>query len=152
MPFAYWLAENKLGSTGYLTLLDKTERLRMPHVYMLEPYQPNKKVIVHIHGLASSPETWVNLTNNILGDKVLRENFQVWQVFYSTNMPIVESRYQIHALLKQAFAQVQPNSRSASDAVLIGHSMGGVISRLLISEHDISEQVIPLLNYEQYTR
>ena len=47
-------------------------------------------------------------------------------------MPIVESRYQIHALLKQAFAQVQPNSRSASDAVLIGHSMGGVISRLLI--------------------
>ena len=30
--------------------------------------------------------------------------------------------------------------------------MGGVISRLLISEHDISEQVIPLLNYEQYTR
>ncbi|MGM9451477.1 esterase/lipase family protein, partial [Klebsiella sp. K47] len=66
----------------------------MPHVYMLEPYQPNKKVIVLIHGLASSPETWVNLTNNILGDKVLRENFQVWQVFYSTNMPIVESRFQ----------------------------------------------------------
>lgn len=152
VPFAYWLAENKLGSTGYLTLLDKTERLRMPHVYMLEPYQPNKKVIVLIHGLASSPETWVNLTNNILRDKALRENFQVWQVFYSTNMPIVESCYQIHALLKQAFAQVQPNSRSASDAVLIGHSMGGVISRLLISEHDISEQVIPLLNYEQYTR
>lgn len=152
VPFAYWLAENKLGSTGYLTLLDRTERLRMPHVYMLEPYQPNKKIIILIHGLASSPETWINLTNNILGDKVLRENFQVWQVFYSTNMPIFESRYQIHALIKQAFAQVKPNSRSASDAVLIGHSMGGVISRLLISEQDISEQVIPLLNYEQYIR
>ena len=152
VPFAYWLAENKLGSTGYLSLLDRTEHLRMPHLYMLEPYQPHKKVIVLVHGLASSPETWVKLTNNILGDKVLRENYQVWQVFYSTNMPIFESRYQIHALLKQAFAQLQPNSLSASDAVLIGHSMGGVISRLLISEQDISEQVIPLLNYEQYIR
>ncbi len=54
--------------------------------------------------------------------------------------------------LNKPLHKFQPNSRSASDAVLIGHSMGGVISRLLISEHDISEQVIPLLNYEQYTR
>lgn len=122
----------------------------MPHVYQLEPYQPNKKIIVMIHGLASSPETWISLTNNIMGDTKLRENFQVWQVFYSTNMPIFESRYQIHALLKQAFAQVQPNSPSAKDAVLIGHSMGGVISRLLMSDADISEQAIPYMNYEQH--
>lgn len=152
MPFAYWLAENKLGSSGYMTLLDRAEQLRMPHVYMLEPYQPNKKIIVMIHGLASSPETWVNLTNNILGDQALREQYQVWQVFYSTNMPIMESRFQIYTLLKQAFARTYPQSPSAKDAVLIGHSMGGIISRLLVSDADISAQTIPLLNYEQYTR
>lgn len=150
VPFGLWLAENKLGSAGYWTLLNREEKLRMPHVYQLEPYQPNKKIIVMIHGLASSPETWISLTNNIMGDTKLRENFQVWQVFYSTNMPIFESRYQIHALLKQAFAQVQPNSPSAKDAVLIGHSMGGVISRLLMSDADISEQAIPYMNYEQH--
>ena len=48
-PFAFWLAQNQLGKSGYLSLLDKVETLRMPHVYMLEPYQPNKKVIVLIH-------------------------------------------------------------------------------------------------------
>ena len=39
----------------------------MPHLYMLEPYNPNKRVIVLIHGLASSPEAWVSLTNDIIG-------------------------------------------------------------------------------------
>lgn len=152
VPFAYWLAENKLGSSGYLTLLDRAEQLRMPHLYMLEPYQPNKKIIVMVHGLASSPETWVNLTNNILGDKTLRSQYQVWQVFYSTNMPIMESRFQIYTLLKQAFSRTYPQSPSAKNAVIIGHSMGGIISRLLVSDADISAQTIPLLNYEQYTR
>lgn len=152
VPFAFWLAENDLGMAAYWTLLDRTEHLRMPHVYMLEPYQPNKKIVVLIHGLASSPETWIRLTNNILGDKTLRENYQIWQVFYSTNMPIIESRFQIHALLQQAFAQVEPHSISAQDAVLIGHSMGGIISRLLVSQQDISPEAIPRLSYEQYTR
>lgn len=150
VPFGLWLAENQLGSAGYWTLFNREEKLRMPHLFQLEPYQPNKKIIVMIHGLASSPETWISLTNNIMGDTKLRENYQVWQVFYSTNMPIFESRYQIDALLRQAFAQLEPNSPSTKDAVLIGHSMGGVISRLLISDADISEQAIPYMNYEQH--
>lgn len=150
VPFAMWLAENKLGSTGYLSLINRTESLRMPHLYMIEPYQPHKKIIVLIHGVASSPETWVQLTNNILGDKRLRDQFQIWQVFYSTNMPIFESRFQINSLLKQAFAQTIPNSDSAHNAVVIGHSMGGIISRLLVSDVNLSQTAIPLMNYEQY--
>lgn len=150
VPFAMWLAENKLGSTGYRSLMNRTDSLRMPHLYLIEPYQPQKKVIVLIHGLASSPETWVSLTNNILGDKRLRDQFQIWQIFYSTNMPILESRFQINALLKQAFAQTEPNSVSAHNAVIIGHSMGGIISRLLVSDVDVSKAAIPLMNYEQY--
>jgi pimeloyl-ACP methyl ester carboxylesterase len=82
-PYGLWLAENNLGSAAYLTLLDRNQRLTMPHLYMLEPYNPNKKVIVLIHGLASSPEAWIAVTNEIMGDKSLREHYQVWQVFYS---------------------------------------------------------------------
>lgn len=149
VPFGLWLADNQLGASGYKGLLNRANNLQMPHLFQLEPYQPNKKIIVMIHGLASSPETWISLTNNIMGDEKLRDNYQVWQVFYSTNMPIFESRFQIHALLQQAFSQVKAESGSSTDAVLIGHSMGGVISRLLVSDADISAQAIPLMNYEQ---
>ena len=151
-PYGLWLAQNNLGKAAYLTLIDRENRLTMPHLYMLEPYNPNKKVIVLVHGLASSPEAWVRLTNDIMGDKVLRENYQVWQVFYSTNMPIIESRLQIYALLKQSFAQVNANAAAKNDAVLIGHSMGGIISRLLVSDADVTKKALSMMSNRQLSK
>ena len=151
-PYGLWLAQNNLGKSAYLSLIDREERLSMPHLYLLEPYNPNKKVIVLIHGLASSPEAWIRLTNDIMGDPVLRENFQVWQVFYSTNMPILESRFQIYALLQQGFNQVSPSAAAKKDAVLIGHSMGGILARLLVSDTDLTQPAMQKLNNRQFER
>lgn len=151
-PYGLWLAENNLGAAAYLTLIDRDQHLTMPHLYMLEPYNPNKKVIVLVHGLASSPEAWIAVTNDIMGDPVLREHYQVWQVFYSTNMPILESRFQIYALLKQAFGSLNSKDAASKDAVLIGHSMGGIISRLLVSDADISKQALEMMNSRQQSR
>ena len=144
-PYGLWLAQNNLGKSAYLSLIDRDERLTMPHLYMLEPYNPNKNVIVLIHGLASSPEAWIRLTNDVMGDPVLREHYQVWQVFYSTNMPILESRFQIYAVIQQAFSQVDNKASAKKDAVLIGHSMGGIIARLLVSDADLTSAAIKLL-------
>lgn len=147
--YGSWLANKNLGAASYWTLLDKEENLLMPHLYMLEPFNPDKKIIVFIHGLASSPEAWVTLTNDILGDDILRQNYQVWQIFYSTNMPIFESRFQIYTLLNYTFKYIAKDSKASHDAVLIGHSMGGVISRLLVSQQDISGQAIQKMNQAQ---
>lgn len=42
-PYGLWLAQNNLGIAAYLTLLDRRQDLTMPHLYMLEPYNPDKK-------------------------------------------------------------------------------------------------------------
>lgn len=151
-PYGLWLAENNLGKSAYLSLIDRDQNIAMPQLFMLEPYNPNKKVIVLVHGLASSPEAWIRLTNDIMGDPVLRENYQVWQVFYSTNMPIIESRFQIYALLKQAFEETSVQSAARKDAVLIGHSMGGIISRLLVSDADITNTALKQMNSRELQR
>lgn len=153
-PYGLWLAQNNLGLSAYLSLIDRDQRLTMPHVYMLEPYNPNKKVIVLLHGLASSPEAWITLTNDIMGDAVLRENYQVWQVFYSTNMPIIESRFQIYTILKQAFKNVEAYGPAQDNAVLIGHSMGGIIARLLTSDQNLSADALKIMSkrhHHQFT-
>lgn len=139
-PYGLWLAQNNLAATAYRELLGREIEQAKPRLYMLEPYNPNKRVVLLIHGLASSPEAWISLTNDVLGDPILRESYQVWQVFYPTNMPMLESRYRIHQLIRQAFLQVDPKgqAKASSQAVLIGHSMGGVISRLLMSPTDLS--------------
>ena len=150
-PYGMWLARTDLAAAAYRGLLAREDRLIAPQLFMLEPYSPDKRVIIMIHGLASSPEAWIRLTHNVLGDPILREHYQVWQVFYSTNMPILESRYQIEALIENAFKQQniqhndQVNQHQAAStpilanqqAVLIGHSMGAVISRLLMSNDDL---------------
>lgn len=148
-PYGLWLAENKLGAAAYLSLIDRDNSITMPQLFKLEPYNPNKKIIVLVHGLASSPEAWIRLTNDIMGDQILRENYQVWQIFYSTNMPILESHFQIDALIRQSFATLDQNSVSAKDAVLVGHSMGGIISRLLVSQADLIQPALALFKSQQ---
>ena len=144
-PYGLWLAQNNLGKAAYLSLIDRDARLTMPNLYMLEPYNPNKKVVVLVHGLASSPEAWIRLTNDVMGDPVLREHYQVWQVFYSTNMPILESRFQIYAIIQQSFNLVDSKAPAKKDAVLVGHSMGGIIARLLVSDADLTPAAMKLL-------
>jgi len=153
-PYGLWLAQNNLAEVAYRSLLALDEQHSSPKLYLLEPYQPNKRVIILLHGLASSPEAWVNLTNDIFGDPVLRQGYQVWQVFYPTNMPILDSRLKIQQLIENTYQQVDPKQQHAASqhSVLIGHSMGGVIGRLMVSSTDLSQTAFSELNPRERNR
>lgn len=147
-PYGLWLAKTNLAEAAYRSLLALDETHTAPKLYLLEPYQPNKRVIILLHGLASSPEAWVNLTNDIFGDPVLREGYQVWQIFYPTNMPMLESRLKIQHLIDSTYQQVDPKQQhiASQQSVLIGHSMGGVIGRLMLSDTDLSKTAFTEFN------
>lgn len=141
--YGLWLAENQLNSVGYLNLLTRKNDASLPKLFMLQPYDPNKRVIIMLHGLASSPATWVNLTNDIFNDEALRDNYQVWQIFYPTNLPILENRYQIQKLIEAAYQQTDPEGQhpASQNSVIISHSMGAVIARMLVSDDDLSTRL-----------
>lgn len=124
-PYALWLARSQFHREAGRALFSNAAALSQPRIYQMQPYDPQRRTIVMIHGLASSPEGWVNLVNEIMGDAELRRHYQVWQVFYPTNLPIPENVRNIRAALTDA---LHPGDR----VTLIGHSMGGVISRLLV--------------------
>ncbi len=153
-PYGLWLAQNNMVEAAYRSLLALDEKNTVPKLYLLEPYQPTKRVIILLHGLAGSPETWVSLTNDVLGDPDLRQGYQVWQVFYPTNMPMLESRLRIQQLIEQTYQQVDPKQHDAASrhSVLIGHSMGGVISRLMVSPTDLSQAAFSELNPQERQR
>lgn len=135
--YGIWLARSELARLSLSSLLrPKQARAFSPRVYLNQPYDPDKRVIVLVHGLASSPEAWVNLANELLGDETLRRNYQLWQVFYPTNLSILGNRAAIESALARTFAHYDPQGDdiASRDAVLVGHSMGGVISRLLLSD------------------
>ncbi|RDZ26209.1 alpha/beta hydrolase [Lysobacter silvisoli] len=135
--YGVWLARSELARLSLTSLLrPKQARAFHPRVYLNQPYDPDKRVIVLIHGLASSPEAWVNLANELLGDETLRRRYQLWQVFYPTNIDMLSNRAAIAAALQQTFAHYDPQGDDVAsrNAVLVGHSMGGVIGRLLVSD------------------
>jgi pimeloyl-ACP methyl ester carboxylesterase len=124
-PYALWLARSEFHREAGRALFSQATSLSQPRIYAMQPYDPQRRTIVMIHGLASSPEGWVNLVNEIMGDETLRRRYQVWQVFYPTNLPIPENVRNIRAALQAA---LHPDDR----VTLVGHSMGGVIARLLV--------------------
>lgn len=141
--YGLWLSENQLDGVGYLNLITRQAEERLPKLFMLEPYDPNKRVLIMLHGLASSPATWVNLTNDILNDDKLRDNYQVWQIFYPTNLPILENRYQIQRLIETTYQQTAPKgqNRASKNSVIISHSMGAIIARMMLSDDNLMDDL-----------
>ena len=134
-PYGLWLARSGFQAQALRTLFGRGSALGHAEVLMMQPYDPSRLTIVLIHGLASSPEAWVNVVNEILGDERLRGRYQVWQVYYPTNVPVAITQLDVRRALEQTFAAVDPERRNnaSRNVVLIGHSMGGVIARLLVS-------------------
>jgi pimeloyl-ACP methyl ester carboxylesterase len=133
--YGLWLARSGFAQQSLLTLVGRGEVLEKPRVYLLQPYDPNRRVVVMLHGLASSPEAWINVANEVLGDEALRRNYQIWQVYYPTNLPLAINNWEIREALQRTLRHFDPqgNAKASRDMVLVGHSMGGVLSRLMVS-------------------
>lgn len=134
--YGLWLAQSGFATQSLRTLFGMSEGIGEPHIYLMQPWDPNRRIIFMLHGLGSSPEAWVNLANEIMGDPELRQQFQVWQVYYPTNAPIALNRYEIANAFNDTLQHFDPNgsTRASKDMVYIGHSMGGVLARLLVSD------------------
>src|SRR5699024_2580067 len=95
-----------------------------------------------------------SITNDSSGDSEVRENYQVWQLFYATNLPILENRYRIQELIQTAYKNNDTRSqhRASNKSVLIGNSMGAAIGRMLISTEKLQDKFHRLSQEENTLR
>jgi hypothetical protein len=96
---------------------------------MLEPYDPDRIPLVFVHGLISTPRMWRNVINELETDPVLRERYQCLVFAYPTGNPPLYSALRLREELAK-FHHQYPNAR---DCVLVGHSMGGILSRTQVT-------------------
>ena len=95
---------------------------------IVEPYDRNRIPVVLVHGLNSHPRMWCNVINDLRADPELRGRYQFWFFWYPTGAPIAYSAMRLREELAALDKVVGPQRRM----VLIGHSMGGLVSRMQV--------------------
>lgn len=92
--------------------------------------------MIFVHGLWSSPKAWTEMFNDLRADPVLRERYQFWFFAYPTGNPFPYSAAVLRHSLDQARQTFDPAAQDPAldQMVLVGHSMGGLLSRLLIQD------------------
>lgn len=120
-PRAMFFSDTKVNRAGLL---------------QIHPYDPEKIPVVFVHGLLSRPEAWTRATNELLADPVIRKKYQFWYFLYPTGLPVWASAAILRDELDRFQSAVDPKARSKpmQEMVLVGHSMGGLISSMLIRE------------------
>ncbi|MEY4569177.1 MAG: hypothetical protein RLZZ398_616 [Verrucomicrobiota bacterium] len=129
-PLAMTLTEMETQKLNIPRLLRPAEFAGSTRISRLEPYDPNKTVVLLVHGLASSPTTWFPLLNQLRNDPAIRDNYQFWFYSYPSGYPYSYSA----SILRKELDQVEKHYPLHQKMVVIGHSMGGCISRLLITD------------------
>lgn len=139
-PLAYFLSGSELGSVATAGLLhpDVLQALRPGHsdpvmgLYMVQPYEPGKIPVLMVHGLWSSPMTWMQMFNDLRASPEIRKHYQFWFYLYPTGQPFWVSAAQMRNDLAEARQVLDPYRQEPAldQMVLVGHSMGGLVSRL----------------------
>ena len=130
VPLAVMLASTHPRKFEIMRMLNPAEYAETARIARLQPYDPEKTVVLVIHGLMDSEATWTPLINTLRGDPQIRKNFQFWFYSYPSGYPYPYSA----ALLRKELDAIQQRYPIKKKMVVIGHSMGGCISRLLMTD------------------
>lgn len=137
VPFAALLARTSELSASWFSGFSRERPARAEQLYLMEPYDPRKTPVLLVHGLASTPLTWAALTNEIWGSAELRRRYQVWHYLYPTSAPFLYSARALRRRIDELRALLAPAGASTPELpplVVIGHSMGGLLAKTLITD------------------
>jgi pimeloyl-ACP methyl ester carboxylesterase len=146
-PLAYFLSRPEMNlDSSTLGLLDPDALLRKPTnallgkqesgpkkgLYMVQPYEPGKIPVLMVHGLWSSPMTWMEMFNDLRSQREIRQRYQFWFYLYPTGQPFWLSAAQLRRDLVHVRETLDPTHQEPAldQMVLIGHSMGGLVSHM----------------------
>ena len=104
-------------------------------LFMLEPYVAGKIPVLLVHGLLSDRLTWANVVNELRSREWFNDRFQVWGYQYPTGEPFLGTAAKLRQQLVAIGEYFDPEATDPAldRVVMIGHSMGGLISKMQIA-------------------
>ncbi|MEI7908476.1 MAG: alpha/beta fold hydrolase [Verrucomicrobiota bacterium] len=126
-PLAYYPDRSEYWN-GIMGALHVKSYMGTTGLYELQPYDAQRIPVIFVHGLISTALMWRNVINELEFDPALRQHYQFLVFGYPTGNPPAYSALRLRQELAR-FYQIHPDARRC---VLVGHSMGGILSRMQV--------------------
>jgi pimeloyl-ACP methyl ester carboxylesterase len=128
-PLSYYQPPANLLLVGVMGALRSAHYEKKTGLYFLQPYDPDRIPLVFVHGLISTPFDWVQTINGLQADPEIRKHYQFWVFAYPTGNPVLYSALR----LREELAKVDKLYPNHKGYVLVGHSMGGLLSQAQVT-------------------
>jgi pimeloyl-ACP methyl ester carboxylesterase len=128
-PISYYQPPANLLLVGVMGALRSAHYEKKTGLYFLQPYDPDRIPVVFVHGLISTPFDWVKTINGLQADPEIRKRYQFWVFAYPTGNPVLYSALR----LREELAKVDKLYPDHKGYVLVGHSMGGLLSQAQVT-------------------
>ncbi|HET6178263.1 MAG TPA: hypothetical protein VFE61_15110, partial [Candidatus Sulfotelmatobacter sp.] len=128
-PIGYYQPPANLLFVSLMGALRAAHYEKKTGLYFLQPYDPDRIPLVFVHGLISTPFDWAQTINGLQADPEIRKHYQFWVFAYPTGNPVLYSALR----LRQELAKVDKLYPNHKGYVLVGHSMGGLLSQAQVT-------------------
>ena len=124
-----------VARSGFRNMLRPAAMRERSGIFLTEPYDPNKAIVLMVPGLQSTPFAFVDLMKAMRHDPEVSARFQVWTFLYGTGTPVLFNALQLRQELDKTIRAVDPHDRdfATRHIVVLGHSMGGIMAHTLVS-------------------
>ncbi|MFV1995555.1 MAG: esterase/lipase family protein, partial [Verrucomicrobiales bacterium] len=121
------------GLTGFFKA---DQRAAAAGIYLIEPYDPDRIPVILVHGLVSVPMIWRDIIPEMFSEPDISRRYQLMAFTYPSSYSIAESALLFRESLAAVRARYDPEGHDplSTDMVVIGHSMGGVLSHILTAD------------------
>lgn len=114
---------------GIVAMLRSDKVVKRSGIFFMEPFDPDKIPVLFVHGLMSSPQAFVNFINELNRDPDFRRRYQGMVFFYPSGGPIAANAVR----LRKDLAELAANYPLKRNIIVVGHSMGGILTRMQIT-------------------
>ena len=127
---AMLIARERPERIGFASVLNPQKYADKARLIQLQQFDPARTPVIFVHGLQETPASWAPMINTLQSDPSIEKHYQFWVYGYPSGYPYPYSA----ALFRRDLDGIDRAFPNHKRVVLIGHSMGGMICRLMITD------------------